>query len=188
MNIKKENIYKYWEELSGINNDPIITFYKEKEDYGYFSNFYRESFNFELKDGKYKGIYPVEFSEKAIMLSKAALMDDPDSFKEILNSKSPMDSKKLGRKVKGFKQELWDDNICDIAKNVCISKFSFSEKLKKYLLDTGDLIIAEATKNDKIWAIGLKINNPDNQNISKWKGTNILGWALMETRAYLRKK
>ena len=41
---------------------------------------------------------------------------------------------------------------------------------------------------DKIWGIGIGSKNPNTQNKNEWKGTNILGWALMEARESLNKK
>ena len=52
--------------------------------------------------------------------------------------------------------------------------------LKKTLLATGNAILAEATKNDRNWGIGLNLDHPDLASPRKWQGANILGWSLME--------
>ena len=122
------------------------------------------------------------------MLSKASIMNDTETFLKILNSKSPFEAKKLGRVVKPFDQYIWDKNICNIAKDICLSKFSQNSNLKDILLSTGNKIIAEASPRDNIWGIGIGSKNPNTQNKNEWKGTNILGWALMEARESLNKK
>ena len=66
-----------------------------------------------------------------------------------------------------------------------VAKFSQNEDLKKRLLDTGNDILAECAVKDRVWGIGLSKNDPDRHDISKWKGQNLLGYALMMVRAKL---
>ena len=42
--------------------------------------------------------------------------------------------------------------------------------------------IVEAALNDKIWGVGMDKTNENISIPALWKGTNILGWALMEAR------
>ena len=58
--------------------------------------------------------------------------------------------------------------------------------MKQKLLDTGDAYLVECAGSDKIWACGVHIDNEDRKNITKWKGQNILGFALMEVRKELK--
>lgn len=44
-----------------------------------------------------------------------------------------------------------------------------------------DAYLAEDLK-DKIWGIGLSMDDPDRFDPSKWKGQNLLGYALMMVR------
>ncbi len=66
-----------------------------------------------------------------------------------------------------------------------VTKFSQNEDLKRSLLETGNDMLAECAVKDRIWGIGLSMNDPDRQDISKWKGQNLLGYALMMVRAKL---
>jgi ribA/ribD-fused uncharacterized protein len=54
--------------------------------------------------------------------------------------------------------------------------------MKQSLMDTKDKIIVEASPYDKIWGIGLGVDNPDALDISKWQGSNWLGIAIMQVR------
>ena len=65
-------------------------------------------------------------------------------------------------------------------------KFVASPDLCSLLLSTGDKIIAEATRKDKIWGIGIDVGDPRVQDPKQWKGTNVLGFALMKAREQLR--
>ena len=56
------------------------------------------------------------------------------------------------------------------------------------MLSTEDAILVEASPYDKLWGVGLSINNDDIYDIEKWNGANILGYALMKVRTQLRKE
>ena len=60
----------------------------------------------------------VHCSEMAIMMCKAALMNDSDSFEAMLAERYPQQAKKLGRCVYPFIEERWQSNILEIAVEV----------------------------------------------------------------------
>jgi predicted NAD-dependent protein-ADP-ribosyltransferase YbiA (DUF1768 family) len=47
-------------------------------------------------------------------------------------------------------------------------------------------ILVEASPDDRIWWIGLAADNPNIENPHCWKGSNLLGFALMEVRSILQ--
>ena len=67
-------------------------------------------------------------------------------------------------------------------------KFSQNEKLKQFLLNTKDKILAEASPHDKIWGIGMAEDDKEILNPEKWKGENLLGKALMKVRDIIKKE
>lgn len=62
------------------------------------------------------------------------------------------------------------------------AKFSQNKELKEILLNTENKVLVEASPQDRIWGIGLEQNNFDAVNPAKWRGLNLLGFALMEVR------
>lgn len=48
-------------------------------------------------------------------------------------------------------------------------------------------MLTEASPYDRIWGIRLAADDPLAMDPKKWKGENLLGFALMETRDHLRK-
>jgi len=160
-----------------------------------FSNFFKhEPFDFELPDccwsqhGPELGIpkvVSVDFTEKAIMLCKAAIFGDAQRFQLMVQATEPRKVKGLGRKVTRFDPEVWDANVLEIARTVCVQKFSKVPGLAATLVATGGRVICESTRNDKNWGTGLDIDEPGFDKPWMWKGTNVLGWALMEAREVL---
>ena len=63
------------------------------------------------------------------------------------------------------------------------AKFAQHPNLRRFLLDTGNRILVEASPVDKIWGIGLAQDDPRAQNPLQWQGLNLLGFALMKVRA-----
>ncbi|KAK3612628.1 hypothetical protein CHS0354_042138 [Potamilus streckersoni] len=119
---------------------------------------------------------------------KAVTFKDEVKAKQILASSDPKEHKKLGRKVRNFDKEVWNNLSEEIVEKGNEAKFSQNEELKKALFDTGDKVLAEASPRDRIWGIGLGASNPKAQNPKYWRGKNKLGYALTRVRAILRGK
>lgn len=101
---------------------------------------------------------------------------------KILVATSPEEVKKLGREVRNYDEAIWAKNKYEIVKTGNFHKFSQHKELKDFLINTGEKILAEASPVDLIWGIGLAEDHPDVKNSGKWKGLNLLGFALMEVR------
>lgn len=128
--------------------------------------------------------YPT--AEHFMMAGKARLFDDAEMLAAILASSHPGDAKKLGRKVRGFDQDAWSRERSNIVVAGNVAKFGQNPALGAYLLGTGDRVLVEASPRDRIWGIGMGKNNPDAADPRKWRGSNLLGFALMEVRTTLR--
>ena len=142
-----------------------------------FSQWYEASF--EIDSVKYKT------AEHYMMAEKARLFGDSDVLAQILAAEHPGAAKKLGRLVKGFQPETWLENRFEIVVRGNVAKFGQNPELKDFLIATGNRILVEASPRDRIWGIGLGQNNPDAEDPCKWRGLNLLGFALMEVRNVL---
>lgn len=125
--------------------------------------------------------------EQYMMAAKAELFQDQESREKILKSSDPKQIKALGRKVLGFEQAVWDKFKYSIILNGNWCKFSQNQRLREALLATGNSILVEASPYDNIWGIGLSGSSPEAKNPLKWRGHNLLGFALMEVRDELRR-
>ena len=58
--------------------------------------------------------------------------------------------------------------------------------LRKILLATEDRTLVEASPYDRIWGVGLAVEDSRILDERKWRGQNLLGKALMEVRDYYK--
>jgi ribA/ribD-fused uncharacterized protein len=118
-----------------------------------------------------------------MMAGKARLFGDVETEAKIMKTTDPRTIKKLGRAVKNFDEKKWNEHKYKIVLAGNIFKFSQNPELKKWLLDTGNKTIVEASPYDKIWGIGYGAKNAMD-NMDKW-GLNLLGKAVQEVRDLL---
>lgn len=121
-----------------------------------------------------------------MMAEKARLFGDDEALQRVLVAKTPAEAKKIGRLVKNFEPALWDENKYQSVVEGNLHKFSQHADLLTFLLNTGDRVLVEASPVDKIWGIGMAGDHKDVENPTRWKGENLLGYALMETRDKLQ--
>lgn len=121
--------------------------------------------------------------EQYMMEQKALLFGDKETAKKIMKTQLPGEQKSLGRSVKNFDRNIWDQHCMSIVIKGNYAKFSQDGVLKKQLLHTGNRIIVEASPYDKIWGIGMLENDPGIEDPTNWKGLNLLGNAIMTVRS-----
>ncbi len=145
-----------------MEDKDAIKFFKLKDAFGEFSNFYRASFTFDNR------VWPT--SEHCYQAFK---YDNFEIQEKIRLSKTPRIAADLGRDSNnGYKiKENWDDIKVDIMEKVVTAKFSQNNELKELLLSTKNRKIVEHSKTDFFWADG-----------KDGSGKNMLGEVLMEVR------
>lgn len=128
--------------------------------------------------------------EQYMMSQKALLFGDKETNEKIMKAENQGEIKSLGRKVKNFDEIVWNEFKSLIVLTGNYYKFSQLNKARQYLLGTKNAILAEASPYDTIWGIGMGEQEAVQCDISDWRGSNLLGFALMEVReeiARLRK-
>lgn len=165
----------------------MVTLFFGKE--AQLSNFHPCRFSIEFKNvGRldYTGTVEFKSSEQAFMAFKAMHFGDGAVLQQILEAAMPLAAKRLGRRVKPYDDAEWRSVRVKYMTAALQAKFSGDENMKQALMATGDTTIAEASPRDRVWGIGMGASNPDAQDPSKFKGTNLLGKCLMQVRATLQ--
>ncbi len=138
--------------------------------------------------------YPSEFetgghtypsAEHFMMAQKAKLFGDTHAFERALTAPSPGAAKAIGRSVQNFDEATWASHRFGIVVEASVHKFEQNTALGDFLRNTGSRVLVEASPVDTIWGIGLAADHPHCTQPSRWKGQNLLGFALMQARAQL---
>ncbi|MEU7282684.1 NADAR family protein [Streptomyces sp. NPDC045431] len=125
-------------------------------------------------------------AEHWMMAEKARLFGDADAERAAVEARSPAAAKKAGRLVRGFDEAIWERERFAIVVAGSAHKFGQHPELREYLLSTNTRVLVEASPLDRVWGIGLAATDPDASNPAKWRGLNLLGFALMQARTTLR--
>ncbi|MFD3541341.1 NADAR family protein [Streptomyces sp. NPDC058662] len=125
-------------------------------------------------------------AEHWMMAGKARLFADPEAERAALEARSPAEAKKAGRAVRGFDGAVWERERFALVVEGSVHKFASDPSLRSYLLSTGSRVLVEASPMDRIWGIGLAADDERALDPARWRGLNLLGFALMEARERLR--
>ena len=150
------------------------------------SNWYPCHFVIE-RDGKE---FSFSNSEQYFMWMKAITFGDEETANKILKrGHNPRTAKALGREVKNYDDEKWNEIRYKVMVDANYYKYSQNEELKELLLNPefDGKHFCEASPFDIVWGVGLGEDDPLIDDESNWRGQNLLGKALDEVRNTLLK-
>ena len=155
----------------------VICFHNPDEENGYLSNWYPSIFAL-------NGI-TISSMEQYMMYRKAVCFGDEKVAAQILATEDVAEIKALGRLVSGYDENLWNGVRQIVVYEGLLAKFSQNSDLREQLKDTGQAFLAECAVKDRIWGVGLSMHDPNRLDRAKWRGQNLLGYALMMVRERL---
>lgn len=150
---------------------------------GVFSQWHRSNFVVEV-DGV---MMSFNCAEQYMMFSKARLFGDKAAMEAIMRTFDPSEQKALGRTVKGFDADIWNQHARNYVFQGNYAKFSQDIGLKQRLYATVGTTLVEASPRDTIWGIGLSCTDARAKDRKKWRGTNWLGEVLTNVREAMMK-
>ena len=118
------------------------------------------------------------------MEAKALYFDDQDTATAIMDTKDPVQQKRLGKSVRNFDLSTWQNAVPDILETGLMAKFSQVVHCRDFLLSTGGKTLSEANPSDSFFGIGMGLRHPDVWDVDLW-GKNLLGKKLMDVRSSL---
>jgi hypothetical protein len=121
-------------------------------------------------------------AEQAMMYYKAMTFQDGEAMREVFKEKDPRNQKAIGRTIKNYDDEIWNEVKYNIVVRNNRLKFLQNPAWRELLIYTDGYDLVEASPYDKIWGVGLGEDNPDILDKSKWKGENLLGKAINDAR------
>ncbi|GGQ90000.1 hypothetical protein GCM10010280_41810 [Streptomyces pilosus] len=125
-------------------------------------------------------------AEHWMMAAKARLFGDAEGERRVLAAEHPAEAKKAGRLVRGFDEATWRRERFGVVVEGSVHKFAAHDDLRAFLLGTHDRVLVEASPVDRVWGIGLAADDERASDPGRWRGPNLLGFALMEARERLR--
>lgn len=123
--------------------------------------------------------------EQYMMYEKAYVFRDMEIAEQIMGTDQVGKIKSLGRSVKNYEESVWNGIRQLRVYEGLLAKFSQNTELREQLLSTGDAVLAECAVQDRVWGIGRSMKDEKRLVMQEWKGQNLLGYALMETRRSL---
>ncbi len=124
-------------------------------------------------------------AEHWMMAGKARLFGDADAERRALAAAHPKQAKDVGRAVRDFDEAVWREYRFRLVAEGSVHKFGHHPELREYLLGTGSRVLVEASPMDRVWGIGLAADDERAADPARWRGLNLLGFALMEARQRL---
>ncbi|NTX59623.1 NADAR family protein [Myxococcus sp. CA051A] len=158
--------------MAGTQRQGRFTFFWKEE--SPFSQWHRSEF---VVDGVHYGC-----TEQYMMAGKARVFGDMEVLASILKTSAPKAQKALGRKVRNFDAATWERERERVVHEGNRAKFTQNASLLEALLATAGTELVEASPMDRIWGVGLSMDNPNIQDPSKWRGLNLLGKVLTRLR------
>ncbi|MEU6659875.1 NADAR family protein [Streptomyces sp. NPDC046821] len=121
-------------------------------------------------------------AEHWMMAAKARLFGDAEAERRAVEAPHPSQAKKAGRLVRDFDEDVWARERFGIVVEGSVHKFAAHPELREFLLGTGARVLVEASPVDRVWGIGLAADAVGADDPRRWRGLNLLGFALMEAR------
>ena len=119
---------------------------------------------------------------------KAIVFENDKIARMILETDDIIIQAQLAAQIRRFCQRAWKELCLKAFFDGTIAKFEHHSDLKDALLEKTGTLFVQAGQYDSVWGNGLRPDDPDNHNLSAWRGSNWGGYLLTEVREHLLAK
>ena len=179
-----QSIHRHFVPLSIVLNDydPLLTYLSDDvvlvwQPPSVFSQWTISPFTVDLVD--------YTCAEQYMMASNARLFGDDSALSAILATDDPREQKRIGRQVRHFDQELWQQQCENIVFHGNLTKILQNKDMRRALLHTSRRSLVEASPHDNLWGIGLRACDHHASSTDTWRGFNLPGQILEHVRETL---
>ena len=134
------------------------------------------------------GLVNYTCTEQFMMASKARLFCDDSALSAIPATDDPREQKRIGRQIRHFDHESWQQKCENIVLQGNLANFSQNDEMRLALMHTGQRRLAEVSPHDNLWGISLSACDYRASSASTWRGSNLLGQQLEHVRETLHSK
>lgn len=123
--------------------------------------------------------------EQFLAYRKAEISGNEELLERASTAQSPVEAKYILHQLKGDHENVWDEQVKNIALEGLRAKFQQNPNMLACLRNSTGLKLGEASKNPR-WGIGLELSDENVLDHTKWSDSgNLLGRALMKVREEL---
>ena len=122
-------------------------------------------------------------SEQYVQHQKAKLFGNHKASSKILESKDPLESKRLAKDIEAFDYQHWKEQARELCEPGILAKFLQNPKMMEKLLSTGDKQLVECSY-DTLWGCGKPLQDSSCLIRDTWNGDNLLGQILVSVRDF----
>ena len=121
--------------------------------------------------------------EQFVQNAKCLHFGDQRLAAQVCDETDPKIMRRIGEKIPGYVNSEWIPHMPRILGEAIYAKFHDSRAAgaRDMLLETGDRVIGEATRNMK-YGTGIHVSDSNAADRSKWEGENLMGEFLMMAR------
>jgi len=124
-------------------------------------------------------------TQQYLMAERARMFGDADRLDDIMWSRDPVQQTVLGHAVKNCDEARWRRAVPAMLLRGNMAKYAQNATLKRLLLATHPKVLVQASPYDTVYGVGLTPHDPRALDPEHWRGLNLLGTALMQTRQTL---
>ena len=167
---------RYYGSLVSDECHGFVTFQKPQDANGFMCNDYQSTFS--VSGTTYRSMTQFMAHREALLMGEETI-----SRRILATDIEDLQSLRVRDSQDGV--SAWKGQRQIVAYKGLLAKFAQNDDLSTALLDTGSAILVACLPEDAVWGNGLSVTDGRVNEITAWRGENLLGYTLMQVRGAL---